>query len=275
MPGQYQFSIDLIVKESKEAYRFGIPAVILFGIPSRKDDRGSEAYDRDGIVQRTIREIKSKVPEMIVIADCCFCEYTSHGHCGIIKGNKGDLDNDATLEVLAKAAAAQAEAGADVIAPSGMVDGMVKTIRAALDQHGFSDRIILSYAAKYASSFYAPFREAAQGAPQFGDRKTYQMDVANAREAMKEVALDIKEGADVVMVKPALSYLDIIAKVKERFEVPVAAYNVSGEYSMVKAAGRNGWIDEKKVALEILTSIKRAGADFILTYHAKELAKQW
>lgn len=275
MPGQYQISIDLLVKEAATAYRLGIPAIILFGIPSRKDAEGSEAYDPDGIVQRAIRAVKDKVPEMIVIADCCFCEYTSHGHCGIVSGKKGELDNDATLEILGRAAAVQAEAGADVIAPSGMADGMVKAIRSALDQHGFSDRIILSYAAKYASSFYSPFRQAAEGAPQFGDRKTYQMDSANAREAMKETALDIKEGADIVMVKPALSYLDIIARVRGEFDVPVAAYNVSGEYSMVKAAARNGWIDEKKAAMEILTSIKRAGADIILTYHAKELAQRW
>ncbi len=275
MPGQHQISVDLLVKEAQAARKIGIPAIILFGIPSRKDELGSEAYDPNGIIQRAIRAVKDKVPQMIVIADCCFCEYTNHGHCGIVKGKSVELDNDATLDILTQAAVAQAEAGADVIAPSGMADGMVKAIRGALDQHGFSDRIILSYAAKYASAFYAPFRQAAEGAPQFGDRRSYQMDPANAREALKETALDIKEGADMVMVKPALSYLDIIARVKAEFEVPVAAYNVSGEYSMVKAAAKNGWIDEKAAAMEVLTSIKRAGADIILTYHAKELAQDW
>lgn len=275
MPGQFQLSVDQLVKECKEAYRLGIPAVILFGIPAKKDELGSDAYSPNGIVQIAIRELKERVPKLIVIADACFCEYTSNGHCGIMlkRGKDWALDNDATLELLAKAAVAQANAGADVIAPSGMADGMVKSIRRALDANGFSDRIILSYAAKYASSFYAPFRQAAEGAPQFGDRRGYQMDPGNAREALREVEQDLNEGADMVMVKPALAYLDIIRQVREKFKVPVAAYNVSGEYSMVKAAAGNGWIDDKKIALEILTSIKRAGADIVLTYHAKEIAK--
>lgn len=296
MPGQFQLSVDELVKEGKEAKKLGIPAVILFGIPSRKDARGSEAYDKNGIVQRAVQEIKDKVPEMIVITDLCFCEYTSHGHCGIIQqeasskklvarskkafttrqsllATRWTLDNDATLELIAKTALVQAEAGADIIAPSGMIDGMVKTIRAALDENGFQDKVILSYAAKYASAFYGPFRDAAESPPQFGDRKSYQMDPANAHEALREIALDIEEGVDIVMVKPALSYLDIVRRAKEKFNIPVAAYNVSGEYAMVKAAAKNGWIDEQKIILEILTSIKRAGADMILTYHAKEVAR--
>lgn len=282
MPGQFQLSCDQLVKEVKEAKKLGIPAVILFGIPEKKDAAGSGAYAKDGIIQRAVKEIKNKVPEMAVITDLCFCEYTSHGHCGILKSARSQkramapshprwvLDNDATLELIAKTALSQAQAGADVIAPSGMMDGMVKTIREVLDENGFEDKIILSYSAKYASAFYGPFREAAESAPQFGDRKSYQMDPANAREALREVALDIQEGADIVMVKPALSYLDIVSRVKEKFNVPVAAYNVSGEYAMVKAAAKNGWIDEQKIILEILTSIKRAGADLLLTYHAKE-----
>lgn len=290
LPGQFQLSIDQLVKEVKEAKKLGILSLILFGIPEKKDAVGSGAYAKDGIIQRAVKEIKTRVAEMIVITDLCFCEYTSHGHCGIIKSvhspqsivpsretdkgrrtkDKGLLDNDATLELIAKTALSQAEAGADVIAPSGMMDGMVKTIRSALDANGFTEKIVLSYSAKYASAFYGPFREAAESLPQFGDRKSYQMDPANAREALREVALDIQEGADIVMVKPALGYLDIVSRVKEKFNVPVAAYNVSGEYAMVKAAAKNGWMDEQKIILEILTSIKRAGADLILTYHAKE-----
>ena len=275
MPGQFQLSVDLAAKEAKEAARLGIPAVILFGIPSRKDEQGSEAYDPDGIVQRAIREIKNKAPELAVIADCCFCEYTSHGHCGVVKGSGRDfaVDNDATLELLAKAALAQARAGADVIAPSGMMDGGVRAIRAALDRGGYSERAILAYAAKFASSFYGPFREAAQGAPRFGDRSSYQMDPANGDEALREVALDLEEGADLVMVKPALAYLDLVRRVKDRFAVPLAAYNVSGEYALVKAAAEKGWLDEAKAVREILISMKRAGADVIVTYHAKEVAR--
>ncbi len=243
-------------------------SVLLFGIPSKKDAVGSQAYALSGIVQQALRALKKTMPEVMVISDLCFCEYTSHGHCGIIQ--KGDVDNDATLALIAKTAVAQARAGADIIAPSGMMDGMVKTIRHALDKNGFKNTLIMSYAAKYASAFYGPFREAAESAPRFGDRHSYQMNPANAEEALREVALDIEEGADIVMVKPALAYLDIIHRVKEKFHIPVAAYNVSGEYAMVKAAARNGWIDEKKITKEILTAIRRAGADWIITYHAKK-----
>ena len=295
MPGQFQFSVDQAVREAKELKKLGVPAVILFGIPSKKDKIGSEAYARDGIIQVAVREIKSKVPGMIVVTDLCFCEYTSHGHCGIVKvaSHKSQvaskefpplrggrtkagvpvLDNDATLGLIERTAIAQAEAGADTIAPSGMIDGMVKTIRSALDSNGFQDKIIMAYSAKYASAFYGPFRDAAESPPAFGDRKAYQMDFRNAEEALREIAEDVREGADLVMVKPALSYLDIISKAREKFHVPVAAYNVSGEYAMVKAAARAGWIDEEKIVLEILTSIKRAGASLILTYHAKDIAK--
>lgn len=277
LPGQFQLSVDQLVKETQEAAGLGIPAIILFGIPERKDAQGTEAFHKEGIVQVAIRAIKDKVPEMIVVSDLCFCEYTEHGHCGIIVKSKNGgnylLDNDATLELIGKTAVAQAEAGADIIAPSGMIDGMVKQIRSSLDTSGFADRPILAYSAKYASSFYGPFREAAESAPQFGDRKTYQMDPANSNEALREVSEDIQEGADMVMVKPALAYLDIIRRVKDNFNVPVAAYNVSGEYAMVHAAAKNGWVDGPKMMLEILTSIKRAGADVILTYHAKEVSK--
>ena len=278
MPGQFQRSVDETVREVREAKKLGIPAVILFGIPSKKDERGSEAYDENGIIQAAVREIKNKVPGMIVMTDLCFCEYTSHGHCGIIRrmpaSGSFELDNDATLEIIAKTALAQAGAGSDVIAPSGMIDGMVKEIRQVLDANGYQDKLILSYSAKYASAFYGPFREAAESPPQFGDRKTYQMDGSNSGEALREIALDIQEGADMVMVKPALAYLDIIRRVKEKFKVPIAAYNVSGEYAMVKAASRNGWIDEKTIVTEILTSIRRAGANLILTYHAKDIARR-
>ncbi len=271
MPGCFQESIDEVVKNAKEAYSLGIPAVLLFGIPEHKDEVGSSAYDEHGVVQEAVKAIKDAIPELYVITDVCLCEYTSHGHCGIVE--KGDVLNDPTLELLSKEAVSHAKAGADMVAPSDMMDGRVEAIRLALDEEGFSEVPIMSYAAKYASSFYGPFREAAESTPQFGDRRSYQMDPPNRREALKEVALDIEEGADIVMVKPALSYLDIISDVRESFDVPVAAYNVSGEYSLVKAAGRLGWIDEQRVMMEILTSIKRAGADLILTYHAKEAAK--
>ncbi len=272
MPGNYQWSIDLLVKEAKEVQRLGVPAIILFGIPAEKDDRGSDAMRDEGIIQRAVRAVKEAAPELYVITDVCFCEYTDHGHCGAII--EGDVDNDSTLEMLAQQVITHARAGADMVAPSGMMDGMVAAIREALDDNNFYQVPIMSYAAKYSSAFYGPFRDAAESAPQFGDRRTYQMDPPNAREALSEVELDVDEGADIIMVKPALPYLDIICRVQERIHLPVAAYNVSGEFSMVKAAGEKGWIDEKKVALEMLTSIKRAGADIILTYYAKEAA-QW
>jgi porphobilinogen synthase len=271
MPGCFQESVDEVVRNAKEVYSLGIPSVLLFGIPEYKDEIGSSAYDDHGVVQDTIRAIKDAVPELFVITDVCMCEYTSHGHCGIVKN--GEVQNDPTLEILSKEALSHAEAGADMVAPSDMMDGRVEAIRSALDEEGFSEIPIMSYAAKYASAFYGPFREAADSAPQFGDRRSYQMDPANRREALKEVALDVEEGADIVMVKPALAYLDIISDVKGAFDVPVAAYNVSGEYSLVKAAGKLGWINEQGVMLEMLTSIKRAGADLILTYFAKEAAR--
>ncbi len=271
MPGVFRLSVDELVKEAFEVAKLGIPAVILFGIPERKDEAASEAYAEEGIVQRALRTLKKEVPELILITDVCLCEYTSHGHCGVIKDGK--VDNDITLQLLAQTAVSHAEAGADMVAPSDMMDGRVSAIRSSLDENGFSHIPIMSYAAKYSSAFYGPFREAAESAPQFGDRRSYQMDPANALEAIREVALDIEEGADIVMVKPALAYLDIVRRVKEEFGYPTAAYNVSGEYSMVKAAAQKGWIDEKRIVLEILTSIKRAGADLILTYHAKDVAK--
>ncbi len=271
MPNCYQESIDEIVKNSKEIHSLGIPAVIIFGIPEQKDEIGSEAYSETGIVQNCIKAIKDAVPELYVITDVCLCEYTSHGHCGIVEN--GYVNNDKTIELLAKEALSHAIAGADMVAPSDMMDGRVSAIRSALDQAGFSNIPIMSYAVKYASAFYSPFREAAESTPQFGDRRSYQMDPANRREALKEARLDIEEGADIIMVKPALSYLDIISDVRNNFDIPVAAYNVSGEYSLVKAASRMGWIDEEKVMMEILTSIKRAGADLILTYFAKDAAK--
>jgi len=271
MPGCYQESVDRIVRSAKEINSLGIPSILLFGIPEYKDEKGSSAYDEHGVVQKAIKAVKDAVPELYVITDVCMCEYTSHGHCGIVE--KGDVNNDKTLKLLAMEAVSHAKSGADMVAPSDMMDGRVAAIRAALDEAGFSRTPIMSYAAKYASAFYGPFREAAESAPRFGDRLSYQMDPANRREALKEVALDIEEGADIVMVKPALSYLDIISDVKSSFDVPVAAYNVSGEYSLVKAAGKMGWIDEKRIMMEILTSIKRAGADLILTYFAKDAAK--
>ncbi|MFC2123337.1 porphobilinogen synthase [Bacteroidota bacterium] len=271
MPGIDQLSIDSLVEEVKEVHSLGIPAIILFGIPETKDAIGSDAMNDDGIVQRAIKAVKDAVPDMYVITDVCFCEYTDHGHCGAI--TDGDVDNDATLEMLGRQVITHAKAGADMVAPSGMMDGMIGAIRETLDDNGYTRIPIMSYAAKYSSGFYGPFREAAESAPQFGDRRAYQMDPANAREALTEVDLDIEEGADIVMVKPAMSYLDIITRVREITDLPVAAYNVSGEFSMVKAAAEKGWIDEQKVALEILTSIKRAGADIILTYYAKDAAK--
>ncbi|MBI5020479.1 MAG: porphobilinogen synthase [Ignavibacteriales bacterium] len=271
MPGVYQMSIDNIVKECEEVKSLGIPAVILFGIPSQKDEVGTGAYDTDGIIQQTVRTIKKEVPEIVVITDVCLCEYTSHGHCGIVRGE--EIVNDASIELLAKEALTHAQAGADMIAPSDMFDGRVQAIRSILDANHFDNIPIMSYAAKYASGFYGPFREAAESTPKFGDRRSHQMDPANSDEAIREVQTDIEEGADIVMVKPALSYLDVIRRVKDTFRMPTAAYNVSGEFSMVKAAGKLGWIDEQRVMMEILTSIKRAGADMVLTYHAKEAAK--
>ena len=271
MPGVCRFSIKNLVLEVKESYALGIPAVILFGIPDKKDELGSEAYNPDGIVQRAIREIKNAVPEVVVITDVCIDEYTDHGHCGIV--NNGQVLNDATLEVLSKMALTHSEAGADIVAPSDMMDGRVQAIRATLDETGQQETIIMSYAAKYASAFYGPFREAAGSSPQFGDRCSYQMDPANASEGLKEVLQDVEEGADIIMVKPALSYLDVISQVKSEVNVPLAAYNVSGEYSMVKAAAQKGWIDGEKVMMEILLSIKRAGAQMILTYFSREAAK--
>jgi porphobilinogen synthase len=282
MPGIYQLSVEEAVREAESAMRFGVRAVILFGIPNVKDPIGIENFSPEGIVQRAIRAIKKEVPELLVITDVCLCEYTDHGHCGLLNTGEhehpglpeGYVLNDPTLEVLAKVAFSHAEAGADIVAPSGMIDGMVAAIRSALDEREFTNTAILSYSVKYASSFYGPFREAAEGAPKFGDRKSHQMDPANVREALREAALDVEEGADILMVKPALAYLDVIRAVKEAFpELPMAAYNVSGEYAMIKAAASNGWIDEVKATLEVLTAIKRAGADLILTYHAMEAAK--
>jgi len=271
MPGIFQQSVGQIVEECREVAGLGIPAVILFGLPAKKDEVGSEASDPNGAVQRAIEAIRKAKLDLLVITDVCLCEYTSHGHCGVIE--KGDVANDPSVERLAAAALSHARAGADIVAPSDMMDGHVGAIRQKLDANGFEDVAILSYAAKYCSGFYGPFREAAQSAPQFGDRRSYQMDPANAREALREVALDLEEGADMIMVKPALPYLDIIRRVRERFDVPVAAYNVSGEYAMVKAAARNGWIDEQRVVVEIMTSIQRAGAEIVLTYHAKDVAR--
>ena len=272
MPGCFQMSVDETVREAKKVHKLGIPAIILFGIPEHKDEKGTEAYSPKGVVQKAIRAIKDSVPELIVITDVCLCEYMSHGHCGIVK--KGKVLNDPTLELLAREALSHAKAGADIVAPSDMMDGRVAVIRDILDTNGLDEIPIISYAAKYASAFYGPFREAAESTPSFGDRHSYQMDPANRREALKEVALDIEEGADIVMVKPAMSYMDIISDVKEHFDLPVAAYNVSGEYSMIKAAAKMGWIDGTKVMMELLTSFKRAGADLILTYHAIEAAKE-
>jgi porphobilinogen synthase len=271
MPGIFQMSVENVVKECEEVNKLGIPAVILFGIPDKKDEVGSGAYDDNGVVQNAIRAIKKEIPELIVITDVCLCEYTSQGHCGVVKDGK--ILNDPTLELLSKEALSHANSGADIVAPSDMMDGRVGAIRTTLDKNGFTDLPIMAYSAKYSSTFYGPFREAAESAPQFGDRRSYQMNYANSDEAMREIALDINEGADIVMVKPALSYLDIIRRAKDTFQMPLAAYNVSGEYSLIKAAGSKGWIDDKNMMLEILFSIKRAGADVILSYFAKEVVK--
>ncbi len=271
MPGIYQQSIEHIVAEAREVYELGIPAVILFGIPEKKDAVGSDAYCDTGIIQETIRAIKKEVPDLAVITDVCMCEYTDHGHCGIIKD--GDVDNDATLELLCKEALSHAQAGADMVAPSDMMDGRVAAIREILDENGFQDIPLMSYAVKYASGYYGPFREAAESTPQFGDRRSYQMDPANRLEALREAQMDVEEGADIIMVKPGLPYLDIVREMRNEFNLPVAAYNVSGEYSMIKAAAQMGWIDEDRVTMETMLSFKRAGADLILTYHAKEVAK--
>lgn len=271
MPGVYQLSVDQVLKEAEQVVELGIPAVILFGIPEHKDAVGSGAYDENGVVQTAIKAIKKEFPQLVVITDVCLCEFTDHGHCGIV--HEGTVLNDPTLDFLAKMALSHARAGADMVAPSDMMDGRVGAIREKLDANGFTNIPIMAYSAKYASAFYGPFRDAAGSAPQFGDRRSYQMDPANSVEALREVALDIEEGADIVMVKPALAYMDIIRQVKEEFGYPVAAYNVSGEYAMVKAAARQGWIDEQKVVLEMLTGMKRAGADLILTYFAKDVAR--
>ena len=271
MPGVSQLSVDRAAEEAETVHRLGIPGVILFGVPEVKDPVGSEAYADRGVVQEAIRAIKDRVPDLLVVTDVCLCEYTDHGHCGVVEG--GDVDNDGTLELLAREALSHARAGADMVAPSDMMDGRVGAIRTALDRDGFPQVAILSYAAKYASGFYGPFREAAESTPQFGDRRSYQMDPGNGDEALREVETDIAEGADMVMVKPALPYLDVISRVKQRFRFPTAAYNVSGEYAMIKAAARNGWLDESRVVPEVLLSIKRAGADVILTYFAKDMAR--
>ncbi|HNC75596.1 MAG TPA: porphobilinogen synthase [Elusimicrobiota bacterium] len=275
MPGVFQLSVDQAVKDAREAARLGVPGVLLFGVPDRKDPLGKEAYAADGIVQRAVRALKDALPDLLVATDLCLCEYTDHGHCGVVrkKGAEAVIDNDATLDLLAETARAQAEAGADWVAPSGMMDGAVAALRRALDAAGRTHVGVLAYAVKYASAFYGPFRDAAESAPAFGDRRTHQMDPANAREALREAALDLNEGADVLMVKPALPYLDILRRLRERFDVPLAAYNVSGEYAMVKAAAAKGWIDEKRTVLEILTSLKRAGADLLITYHARDAAR--
>ena len=271
MPGIAQLTVDLAARECREVHTLGIPAVILFGIPEHKDSTGSEAYEDHGVVQQAIRAIKETVSDLLVITDVCLCEYTDHGHCGVIQN--GDVDNDATLELLAQEALSHARAGADIVAPSDMMDGRVAAIRKILDSNNFTQTPIMAYAAKYASGFYGPFREAAESTPQFGDRRSYQMDPANVEEALREVELDIREGADIVMVKPALAYLDVIYRVKQKFGYPLAAYNVSGEYSMIKAAGQNGWIEEPRIMMEVLYAIRRAGADMILSYFAKDAAR--
>ena len=271
LPGQYHLSADQALETARQASALGIPAVLLFGLPEYKDAKGSSAWDMKSPVQRAMILIKKALPDLVVIGDVCLCEYTDHGHCGLLKGQ--EVDNDPTLDLLARVAVSQAKAGADVIAPSDMMDGRVAAIREALDVEGFAQRTIMAYSAKYASAFYGPFREAADSAPKFGDRRAYQMDPANVREAMREVDLDVSEGADIIMVKPAMAYMDVISKVRDGFELPVAAYNVSGEYAMVKAAAANGWMEEQRTTLEILTGIKRAGADIIITYHALEAAE--
>ena len=271
MPGQYRLSIDELLKECKDAASMGIPAVLLFGLPHDKDPRGSEAYAEDGIIQQAVRAVKDTIPDLLVVTDVCLCEYTSHGHCGVVED--GRIKNDPTLDLIARTALSHAEAGADMVAPSDMMDGRVAAVREALDEGGYQETPIMAYSAKYASAFYGPFREAADSAPQFGDRRSYQMDPANVLEAMREVALDVDEGADIVMVKPALPYLDVVARVKADFGLPVAAYSVSGEYAMIRAAGQLGWLDEERAMLEALTGIRRAGADIIITYFAKDAAR--
>jgi porphobilinogen synthase len=272
MPGVFQLSVDELVKEATEVRDQGIPSILLFGIPETKDEMGSGAYASEGIVQQALHELKEKVKDLFLVTDVCMCEYTSHGHCGVVK--EGDVDNDATLELLARTAVSHARAGADMVAPSDMMDGRVAAIRESLDENGFSHVAIMAYAAKYASSFYGPFRDAAHSTPQFGDRRSYQMDPGNSKEAIREISLDIEEGADIIMVKPALAYLDVIRRVSVDFDLPLAAYNVSGEYSMIKAAAEKGWLDGQRVMMEVLTSIKRAGADIIITYFAKEAVKE-
>jgi porphobilinogen synthase len=273
MPGIFQLSINHAVAEAQRAHGLGIPAVLLFGLPEHKDEAATGAYDPEGVVQLATRAIKEAEPELLLVTDVCLCEYTSHGHCGVVEKETGEVLNDVSLELLARTASSQAEAGADIVAPSDMMDGRVAAIRSELDNEGFENTPIMAYAAKYASAFYGPFREAADSAPQFGDRRSYQMDPANAREALVETSLDIEEGADIVMVKPALPYLDVLRRVRETTNLPVAAYNVSGEYAMVKAAVQNGWLEERRVVLEALTGIKRAGADIIITYHAPDVAR--
>ncbi|HMK37237.1 MAG TPA: porphobilinogen synthase [Desulfomonilaceae bacterium] len=271
MPGQFQLSPDMLLKELKEPVERGIPAILLFGIPEKKDPNGSEAYAKNGIIQQTVRQVKDAYPELVVVTDVCLCEYTDHGHCGVIQGK--DVDNDMTLELLAKMAVSHAQAGADIVAPSDMMDGRVAAIREALDESGADMTPIMAYSAKYASAFYGPFRDAAESPPKFGDRRSYQMDPANSDEALREVALDVDEGADIIMVKPALPYLDVIWRVRNTFDLPLAAYNVSGEFAMIKAAAQNGWIDGDRCMMEALTSIKRAGADLIISYHALEAVR--
>ncbi len=273
MPGVFQLSINHAVAEARRAHELGIPGVLLFGIPDEKDEAASGAYDPEGIIQLAIRAMKDALPELVVIGDVCLCEYMSHGHCGVVEKDTGRVLNDVSLELLARTASSQAEAGADIVAPSDMMDGRVAAIRSELDREGFEDTPIMAYASKYASAFYGPFREAAESAPAFGDRRSYQMDPANAREALLEVELDVEEGADIVMVKPALPYLDVVRRVRETTNLPVAAYNVSGEYAMIKAAARNGWLDERSAVLEALTGIKRAGADVVISYHAPDAAR--
>jgi porphobilinogen synthase len=273
MPGIFQLSINHVVEEAKRAHTLGIPGVLLFGIPEEKDEAASGAYDPEGVVQLATRAIKDVLPELLVVADVCLCEYMSHGHCGVVDKEKGEILNDVTLELLARTAASQAEAGADIVAPSDMMDGRVAVLRSELDREGYENVPIMAYSAKYASAFYGPFREAAESAPQFGDRRGYQMDPSNVREALREVALDVEEGADIIMVKPALPYLDVIRRVREATNLPVAAYNVSGEYSMLKAAALNGWLDEERAVLEALIGIKRAGAEIIISYHAPDVAR--
>src|SRR6266699_4789709 len=272
MPGIKQWPLAYVGQEAKRILKLGIPAVLLFGIPTNKDETGSEAYNSQGIIQQAIRQLKASVPDLLVITDVCLCEYTSHGHCGLIRN--GSVQNDESLELLSRMALSHVEAGADIVAPSDMMDGRVGTIRRVLDEHGFSSTPIMAYSAKYASGFYGPFREAAASAPQFGDRRSYQMDPANVREALREVDLDIAEGADIVMVKPAMAYMDVIRRVREHCDLPIAAYNVSGEFSMIKAAAQNGWIDERRIVSEVLTGIRRAGADMLITYFAPDVA-QW